>query len=171
MEDFHIEAQEGQQIREALITALLMAKCPDLGLHSRTGRGDLRTQIPRLRFDRYLRLGWLWNLFLSAKEKEVYRLAMTVTGAGHAALQMKDDYPEIEIHLYDHSFLKGVERMAAEYRDMTGKMVTVFMDAGERIPHRRPMFRFAIFACVIALAVVGFRLASIEFVKYIFKNL
>ena len=152
---------DGQRARESEISLMVERGCPGLYLHSRTGKGLIRTGVPRLRFDQRSAFGWFWRIFGAHSSG----LAITITAPNRSALNLTEDWCDIEIYLYDQNLLEEAGQIAAEYEDTTPNLATVCLTPFVEEPRWKPAVRFFAFAVAMAAVVIGLRLLSLHFLK------
>ncbi len=158
-----------QQLQiENRISAQVEFFCPGLYLHSRTGKGILRTQLPRLRYDRRSFGTWLKKLIFGEQYTQDSQMALTITGVNHSELILRDGYVDIEIHVHDHAFIKASEFIAAQYTKISNHSAVIVIEAVESPSTAHALFRFLVFICLVAGTTVGIRLLSLLFLKNFF---
>ncbi len=159
------EIIEGQRSRETRLAGIVFKYCPDLVLHSRVGRGQARTFVPRLRFDRSRRFGWFFRLFTG----RISSPALAITGNIRSALDMSREWIPIEIHCYDMGFLNSVLCVVVAYRNETGCPARVIEEPLADDSRWKPAIRVLLAIAAMSAILIGVRLLSMSFFKNLFS--
>ncbi|MEK7192072.1 MAG: hypothetical protein AAB646_00965 [Patescibacteria group bacterium] len=158
-----IKVIESPAHREQKIVNIAKETCPDLVLASRADEWLLTHQFPKLRFEKPLRFRKFLKLFWGWHQEKFSPLIFTIIG--------RRQWQDIEIRVYDHSFLDKVKEIAAKCEPARGGKVSIVLENVEKKSPWQPFINLSLILTAFFAVSFGVRLvifySILELLKFL----